>query len=291
MKSFFLVLALSVYVLFTGLVNGQDFPFELETASGVLNADLVRREGDTLWIRRLSSAGTPFEAGVQVGELRSLTAPEPRLFEAARQVDDEEGLKNVEVALLRFIRRYEDFRDLEGVPVDGAVFLHGQMLERTGSLTRALKQYQDILDQDYESSFRDAAALRAGIVLAEQENYEKALRFLQTDRFPRDDLHLQSAAWFARANALHRTGQLDEAVQAYLTPVVFHPFIGRNEPKGLLGVLPVYEDLEDWTAARKTVEALNEQYPDAPETEEAQAWAARVSGMLDADAQFDSGLE
>ena len=267
-------------------------PFAIESARGRVNARLLRRDKETLWVMAESAAGGAYEAGVPLAELKMIEMPVPRVFDLAATAATADQQKAAHDGLDRLISTLKPFRGLPGVIVDDAVLRKGRLYARQGLWRDAVRQYEDVLQQPYESGQKAAARLGAGIAYELSGDHESALKYLEGVEMPEEDEDLISSAVFARASAKVATGRYDAAIMDYLLLVVFHPFVQNNEARCLEAVLPCYAEIKDWESLYKTVQWLRKEYPAAAETRRAEEIFEEHRKELEAAGQFvDGGAE
>ncbi len=261
-------------------------PFTLVTRRGETTIRILRREDDMIWVDRQVQSGSWVETGVPRREIIALRAPRPEEFIRADAATTPEEISAAIDQLRRMVSRMRNFRDLPGIPVHEAIFLQGQLNERRQYWREALQQYEELLAQTYTMPDRPFIRYRAGICLWRMEQKERALTFLLDDPLPEEDLDLLSEILYARADSLAATKRHREAIDAYLALVVFYPYVANNEPRALAGLLPCYIALGDWDAVMKTFEALQGDYPHAPETAASEAMLIRFNEQVQAERAF-----
>lgn len=264
-------------------------PFAIESVRGRVNARLLRRDKETLWVMTESAAGGAYEAGVPLAELKMIEMPVPRVFDLAATAATAEQQKAAHDGLDRLISTLRPFRGLPGVIVDDAILRKGRLYARQGQWRDAVRQYEDVLQQPYESVQKAAARLGAGIAYELSGDHESALKYLEGVEMPEEDEDLISSAVFARASAKVAVGRHDAAIMDYLLLVVFHPFVQNNEARCLEAVLPCYVEIKDWESLYKTVQWLRKEYPAAPETRRAEEIFEEHRKELEAAGQFVDG--
>lgn len=261
-------------------------PFAIETARGRINAKLLKRDKETLWVMTEAAAGGNYEAGLPLAELKMIEMPVPRVFDLAAVAASAEQMRVAHDGLDRLINTLRPFRGLPGVIVDDAMLRKGQLYARQGQWRDAVRQYEDVLQQPYASEQKAAARLGAGIAYELSGDHASALKYLEGVEMPEDDEDLLSSAMFARASANVATGRYDAAIMDYLQLVVFHPFVQNNEARCLEAVLPCYVEIKDWESLYKTVQWLRKEYPAAPETRRAEELFEEHRKELEAAGQF-----
>ncbi len=266
-------------------------PYLLVTPRGEVMVRLLRRDGDMVWMDRRMDSGEWVETGVPTQRILDLKAPRPREFVRADEIVSNDQIPEVIDELRRLVARLRSFRDLPGIPVHEALMLQASLNERRSFWREALNTYQEILDQPGETADHLLIQYRAGICLWHLEEFEKALAFLLINPVPEEELNLWSEVMFARADCLAQVERHREAVDAFLPMVVFHPFAQTNEARALSAIIPSFIALGDWDAAMKSFEALQADYPDAPETTAANELLAQYTGEVAAEQVFDINEE
>jgi tetratricopeptide (TPR) repeat protein len=266
-------------------------PFSIQTSRGVIQARLLRRDRDLVWVAQQLSSGQTVDTGLPARDIVKFNLARPRLFQAA------EGADPAQVAALRpqlenYIRLLTPYRDLTGLNVDEAQLLLGGLLERNQDWAGAAALYADILSQSYRPAEQAEAGLRRGLCLARLDRHEEALPLLVTTGLnDRDDMNLVSEVYRARGAALQKLGRHEEAILTWLHLVVFLPYVNDNEPQALAAVLPSYAALNDWDAAYKTVRQVEEKYTNHPAALAAADFARTYAEQLNKEAAFRGDAE
>ncbi|HMP72189.1 MAG TPA: hypothetical protein PKE55_02905 [Kiritimatiellia bacterium] len=268
-------------------------PFTVVTPRGEFVIRLLRREGDFIWVDRLTREGvfveTGMESGIAIREIVRLVSDRPPLFELAEQPVEsmtEEQLNQIHNALRTYAARFRPYRDIPGIRADEATRIQAGLYQRQEMWRDAYLLYRDLLTRDYRVADRETIQLRAGLCLWRMEQKERAIPYLTVETVPDEDLYFMSEVFLARADALTSVGRYRESLEDLLRLIVFYPFTGRNEARSLLACIPNYVGIHDWDAAYKTLMALDEDYPDQPETEQARALLARYQEELEKEQQF-----
>ncbi|HMO52486.1 MAG TPA: hypothetical protein PKA21_15315 [Kiritimatiellia bacterium] len=261
-------------------------PYTLQTRRGDATVRLLRIEQDMIWVDRQVQSGQWVETGIPRRDVIAFRAPRPPEFVAADQAQTPEQIAAAIDQLRRMVSRMRVFRDLPGIPVHEAILLMAELNERREFWRDALQQYEELLAQTYEMPDRQLIRYRAGLALWRMDRKERALTYLLDDPIPEEDLEFYSAIQYARADSLAASGRHREAIDAYLTLIVFHPFLANNEPRALAGIIPSYIALTDWDAVMKTFEALQGDYPEAPETAAIETLLAKFSEQVESERAF-----
>lgn len=268
-------------------------PFTVVTPRGEFTIRLLRRDADFIWVDRLTSEGVYIETGVESGiairEIIRMVSPRPPLFDLAEQPVESltaEQLAALHNALRTYAARFRPYRDLPGVRADEATRIQAGLYERQGMWREAYMLYRDLLGRDYAIADQNVVELKAGLCLWHMDQKEASLEHLIQDVIPDEDLDFMSEVLLARADALTSVERHEEALRDLLRLIVFYPYIGNNEARSLLATLPNYVALNDWDAAFKSLQALEEDYPDRPETEAARQALAQYQEELEKERQF-----
>ncbi|NCC51166.1 MAG: tetratricopeptide repeat protein [Spartobacteria bacterium] len=241
-------------------------PYRAQTRQGPAMLVLLRRDGDTVWVERKTRSGAMIEAGMPVSDILAFDIPPSKLYEIAERITTKESAERVRQALRQYAASFKPYRDIPGIPADRAVFEEGRLNVRVQDWHKALSCFNELMGQTYPSEILASANCYAGICLVELGKYEEALPLLSMDAMTDDDLELLSMVYFARGKALEGVGDYEQAALSYLYPVVFYPYVNRNEARGLAAVLPCYVAMKDWDALLKTWQALVDEYPGDEET-------------------------
>ncbi len=263
-------------------------PFTLVTARGEVTVRLIRREGDMIWMDRQVQSGEWIETGIPKNTIIALRAPRPPEFAKADLAVTSEAIPPAIDELRRLIGRLRTYRDLPGIPVHEAILITAQLNERREFWRDALALYEELLAQTYEMKDRPLIRYRAGLCHWQLDEKEKALGYLMDEPVPEEELALWSSVMFARGDCLASLGRHREAVDIFLTMIVFHPYDQNNEARALAALLPSYMALDDWDAVMKSFEALQGDYPEAPETAKAQERMAKYTTRAEPEKEFQS---
>jgi len=266
-------------------------PYTLVTRRGEITARILRREGDMIWVDRQVQSGNWIETGVPKREIVEFKAPRPQIFELADRAETTEQIALAIDQIRRMIALLRAYRDLPGIPVHEAMLLQAQLNERREYWRDALQIYEEILAQTYEMKDRASIRYRTGLCLWQMKLKERALTFLLDEPIPDDDLDLLSAVLYARADSQSELGRHREAIDTFLSLIVFYPFVNDNEPKALAGVLPSFIAIADWDAVMKTLEALQRDYPETPQAADAEKLLAQHTQKVESEKQFQVNQE
>lgn len=266
-------------------------PYTLNTKRGEITVRLLRREGDMIWLDRQVQSGQWLETGVPRSDVVEFKAPRPPEFIAADKARAPGDIPPVIDQLRKMIAKLRAFRDLPGIPVDEAILITARLNEQRGFWRDALQQYEELLGQTYEIPTRQRIRYMAGLCLWKMQEKQKALTYLLDNPAPEDDMALLSSVLQARGDCLAATGRHREAVDCYLSLIVFYPYEQSNEVQALSRIIPSYIELGEWDAVMKTFDALQGAYPEAPETAEAGKVLASHSEKVEAEKQFQLNEE
>jgi len=283
-------LLISIWMIWTGceaLAASRGVgPFKVQTRQGKAVIRLLRRDGDILWVERKTKSGTLIEAGLPVSDVVTFDIPPAKILGIAEKVKSKESAVKVRQALRLYAAKLKPYRDLPGIPVDTTIFAEGRLNVRLKDWHKALSCFNDLIKQDYASDIRESAKRYAGICRVELEQYQEGLPLLAVETLTDDDLILLSQVYFARGRALEGLGQYEQAILAYLYPVVFYPYVDENEIRGLSAVLPCYVAMQDWDALYKTHQALTREYPGEEETLQADAFFNQFRERMENEKDF-----
>jgi tetratricopeptide (TPR) repeat protein len=249
-------------------------PFQITMADEVMEAKLLRRDHDLVWILRKMQSGDFVETAIPANEITNVTVERPRVFEAVETSLDRIQKDQALSGLQRICSQLEDFRDLPGIPVDEALYLEGRIHEQRNDWQRAIRTYHEIMKGTYPSDFREPARIRAGLTCEQIGEYEKALELLDTAKLSDDNMNLYVETYRARGRALQALEKYEQATFAFLHLLVFYPYTQNNERYCLEAVLPCYAGMKDWEALYKTYQALQNLYPESDE-------AARATDLIE----------
>lgn len=261
-------------------------PFTVVTPQGKASIRLIRRDGNMVWIQRRTASGTLVEAGMPVKDIVRFEISRPGFFSAAEKARKPNVLQQAARALQSMSSKLKPYRDMPGMLVDEAVYLEGIIHERTEDWRRALACFNEIVEQPYETDITPLAQLHAGLCMVELGQADKALELLDTTLLNDDNVALVSRVYFARGKSLEARGKYEQAIMHYLYPVVFFPYVDRNEVRGLAGAMSCYLAMKDWDAAYKTYRVLQREYPEAEETAQVEIMMEAHRDKIDREKQF-----
>ena len=242
-------------------------PYTMEAAHGTFEVKLLRIEKELLWVLQRSKSGDEIETGIDLARIKNIEVPRPTLFDSAEYAEKLASIERLQGALRVFIKNHEPFRSLPGMITDEAYYWRARLFMKEQKWKQAARTFENVLDKKYlgKEQLVDAY-LRTGLCFAKMNEPKKALKYLQLDHMPDDDLEFVSEAYFARGQALESVEKYKHALIHYLNLVVFYPFVNDNEVKAMEKTLPCYVALEHWQPAKETYEAMKRLYPEAPET-------------------------
>lgn len=253
-------------------------PYEIEMPSATFNAQLLRRDGDTIWLRRVGPDGT---LGPQIGyehtDIVRVNMPPPGFFSNLYALVDAptpppaSTLIRAEHTIDKFVETTAPFRDLPGIVSDEGIYLKAKLLDAQHKYEDALQLYDSLRSMDPPSTYASNALIRAGIDYQRTTNALECISCLSGVLLPEDDENLLSDLLFALGDAFLDVGNYDNALQTYLTLVVFYPYVRDNEPRALAKVLPCYAALKEWEPLYRTIQDIRATYPDSPASAAADA--------------------
>lgn len=248
-------------------------PFAIQSGEARSTAYLLRREGDTVWLRRPSAAGGTFDAGVPARDIGRIDMPRPPVLDVWERTHKPAEIRSARAVLERLEKALWPYRDLPGVHADETVYAQARLDMREERWADALERLNTLTSAQPPSAFAHDARREAGFCRIRLGQYEAGLRDLEAAPPPEDDPSAVGAYHLARGEALRRLGRPSEAAEACLYPVVFIPFFDHYEPRGLEAVLPCYLAMNDREACERTLSVLRADYPDHPATRRAEEWA------------------
>ncbi|MBP1590361.1 MAG: tetratricopeptide repeat protein [Kiritimatiellae bacterium] len=262
-------------------------PYEIQTKGASFNAKFIKREKDTVWLRRIAPDGT---IGPQVGyekaDIENVAMPPPAFFSnvyamvASPTPPPASSLIRADKAIDAFIDTTRPYRDLPGIICDEAIFLKGQLLDLQRKYDDAIATYESLRSMNPPSPFATNALVRVGIDYQRTTNSLEAISCLSGVLLPEDDENLLSALLFALGDAFADVGNYDNALQSYLTLIVFYPYVRDNEPRALAKVLPCYAALKEWEPLYRAIQDIHATYPGSPAAAVADAIAKKYAKEL-----------
>ena len=246
-------------------------PYKIQMKGAAFDAKFIKREKNTVWIRRIGPDGS---IGPQVGydksDIENVAMPPPPFFSnlyamiSAPTPPQASLLIRAVDSLDKFIAASAPYRDLPGVISDEALFLKGRMLDLRRKYDDAIDVYESIRSLSPPSAYATNALIRAGIDYQLVTNSLECISCLSGVLLPEDDENLLSDLLFALGDAFSSVGNYDNALQSYLTLVVFYPYVRDNEPRALAKVLPCYAALKEWEPLYRTIQDIRKTYPGSP---------------------------
>lgn len=234
----------------------------IQTRGGKINARLLRRDKNCIWVLQKVSSGKIIERGLQVGEIVCCEPRTKEIFITASQartlpeVDSSLGL------LQSVVDQYLPYRDLPGIGVDEALIQQGCLLGGIGNWTNALEKFADVLSQTYKSAAQARARMYAGCCYANLGQYDKGLGLLPDISLleKMEDVWLFNQACLARGKCLMARGRYEEAILTYLQPIVEGPG-DVNKAELLEALLAGYAAVGDTNALERTCSELTNNFP------------------------------
>lgn len=261
-------------------------PYTLITKRGEATVRILRRDGDIVWVDRQVQSGAYVETGVPKSEIVEFKSPRPPLFDLADKTESPEQIGPVIDQLRRMSAQLRPYRDLPGIPMNEALILQAKLNERREYWRDALQIYQELMNQPYDFPGKPMIRYWTGMNLWKMGQKEKSLEFLLDEPIPDEDMNFFSDILYMRANSFSELNRHREAIDTYLQMIVFYPYYRTNELRALTGILPNFIAIQEWDATSKTLEALDRDYADAPQTLEAKTMVEKYQEQLDRERQF-----
>lgn len=246
-------------------------PYEIEMKGTTFKAQFIRRDKDTVWVRRVAPDGSlgP-QAGYDKADIAHVAMPRPPFFTNLDAIVSSPvavpptALIRAHSAIDKFVESTTPYRDLPGVVCDEALYLKGQIYDMQHKYEDAISAYDALRSMDPPSSFATNALVRVGIDYQRTTNALECITCLSGIPLPEDDENLLSDLLFALGDAFAEVGNYDNALQSYLTLVVFYPYVRDNEPRALAKVLPCYAALKEWEPLYRAIQDIHATYPGSP---------------------------
>jgi len=283
---------LALFVLIDGYAIAQTVrergigPYTLVTRRGEVTVRLLRRDGDIIWVDRLVQSGSYVETGIPRSEVIEFKSAKPVLFVQAEQAQTPEQISATIDGLRRLVAQLKPYRDLPGIQVNAAMIHQAKLNEKREYWRDALVIYQELLTQPYDFPEKNMIRYWSGMNLWRMNQKDKALEFLSDDPIPDEDMNFMSDVLNARADSLSAGGKNREAVDTYLSMIVFYPYVRTNELRALSGIIPNYIALKDWDAVIKSIDAMKLDYAEAPETAAAITLLEKYTAEVEQENQF-----
>ncbi|NLG34961.1 MAG: hypothetical protein GX548_06375 [Lentisphaerae bacterium] len=245
-------------------------PYPVKTPQAIFNAELIKRDKNTVWIRRQASDGRYMpQVGIAVSDILAVRMPRPGLFDAVDRLHaapnaTDAQFQSAHRALDRFILQSRPFRDIPGILADEALLLKGRLHIRKEEWRDAIRQFENILLYGQPSTLTTNAQILAGIAYMKVGETQFAAEYLVDMPLPEEDEALLSAQLFALGDAYLALGNIDNALMSYLKLVVFYPFVQDNEPRALAATLDCYARLQEWEPLYRTIQEIKKTYPGTP---------------------------
>jgi hypothetical protein len=267
-------------------------PYPIVTQHATFEAELVKRDANTLWVRRKSSDGRNMpQVGIAVADVETVRMPRPGLFDAVERLRaspnaTDAHFRSAHAALDKFILQTRSFRGIPGIPADDAILLKGRLHDRQGQTREAIRQYENVVANAPASALATNAQILAGIAYSKVGEPNFAIEYLVDKPLQEDDEEILSAQLFALGDSYLALQNVDRALMAYLSLVVFYPYVADNESRALAAALPCYAALEEWEPFLRTVQDIQATYPNSPAAKTAADLAAKYKDELAAAGQF-----
>ncbi|MDR0993985.1 MAG: hypothetical protein LBN38_05415 [Verrucomicrobiota bacterium] len=286
------LLTLSLGVLSAAAQLG---PYPIATKQARFDGTLGKRDKDMLWITRAGSDGRGGpQIGVPVADIVQIQVPKPTVFSAAERLQaapraTDAQFKAVHDALDQLIRTLRSFRDLPGIPVNEALLWKGRLYQKKGLWREAVRQYEDILMNTPSSPLATQAQILAGVAYEKMGEHQFAVEYLGDVELPEEDEELLSAMLYSMGNSYAALENHDNALMAYLSLVVFYPYLYDNEARGLAAALDCYAALEEWEPLYRTIQTIQATYPDTAAAKRAGEIASEYQTQLGRAGHFVDG--
>jgi hypothetical protein len=270
-------------------------PFPIVTRQATFSAEIVKRDQDTLWVRRQTSDGRPSpQVGIALADVVGIRVPRPSIFDAAERIRTTPGATDAQFqaahrALDRFILQTKPLRSIPGIPADEAILLKGRLYHQKGLWREALRQYEDLVANARPSTVSTNAQILAGVVYSKVGEHQFAVEYLGGMPLPEEDEELLSELLFGLGNAYFALENYDNALLSYLPLVVFYPYVHNNEPRGLAAALGCYAKLQEWEPLYRTIQEIQKDYPGTPAAQTADEFIAEYKDDLIRAGQFVDG--
>ena len=267
-------------------------PWPIRTRQAILEASIYKREKDILWIERKTSDGSRApQVGLAVADIVEIRMPRPALFTRVEKLlaspkPSAALMVKGQSALDAFIVQTKSLRDIPGIPANEAMLLKGQLLDRQNRWRESIRLYDDVLTHAPRTAAATNAQIRAGIAHAKNGNPFEAVEYLGGIPLPEDDEELLSELLFALGDSYFALGNYDNALLSYLPLVVFYPYVGNNEPRGLAAALTCYAELQEWEPLYRTIQEIQSTYPDTPAAKAADQILGKYKDELTAAGQM-----
>ena len=284
--------ALGLAVLAPLAASAQLGPYPVLTKQAALEARLVKRDKDILWIERVNSDGSASpQVGLAVADVLQVRMPRPALFDAAEKIRSAPAAADAQfaaahAALDKFILQTKALRDIPGIPADEALLLKGRLYDKKGLWREASRLYEDILAKGKPSAISTNAQILAGIAAAAGGDPNRAIEYLGGIPLPEEDEELLSALLFALGDSYFALENYDNALLSYLPLVVFYPYVYDNEPRGLAAALGCYAALKEWEPLYRSIQEIQKNYPATPAAKTAEEFLEKYKKELVDAGQF-----
>jgi len=279
-------------VLVAQTAAAQLGPYPIRTKQTSLEASLVKRDGDILWVERKSANGLRApQIGLPVADIVQIQMPRPAFFDAVEKIRaaptaTEAQFASAHSALDKFILQTRSFRNLPGIRANEAILLKGRLYDAKGLWREALRYYEDVVTQAPGTPLATRAQIFAGIAYAKGQDWQFAIEYLGAAPLPEDDEELLSRLLFARGDVFFALENYDHALLSYLPLVVFYPYIYNNEPRALAAALGCYAKLREWEPLYRTIQEIKKNYPGTPADQTADEFLAEYETDLRQAGQF-----
>ena len=256
--------ALLALSLFAAAASAQLGPYPLVTKNATNDVTLVKLDKDILWVLRSEPNRAGHQMGIALSDVVFMKFPDPPVFAAVEKLLDLPASAPLPAAqLLRAAQSLDksllllrQFRTVPGVPYYKGLMLKARILYRQEKWLDAVRAFDDIRVNSKDPDVQRAAQIRAGIAFERAGEHNSAVEYLAGLPLPEDDEALLSQLLFALGDAFAALGNYDNALLSYLPLVVFYPYVGDNEARGLVKVLPCYAELKEWEPLYRTIQDI-----------------------------------
>lgn len=244
-------------------------PYPVVTPKAQFDASIVKLDKDILWVRRVSSDGASMpQIGIATNDVLEIKVPPPAFFAIAEKaltapaIPDE--LSNrLHSALDKFILQFRQLRRIPGIPCHDAMLLKGKLYAKKGMWKESLRPFEDVRINANDPEMVRTAQIWAGVAYEACGEHNTAIEYLGGLELPEEEEALMSQMLFALGDAFYALENYDNALLSYLPLVVFYPYVGDNEARGMAKTLGCYAALKEWEPLYRTLRDIKATYPDS----------------------------
>lgn len=243
----------------------------------------LRRQGDTIVaVVELpgGEAGQPAktgELGYQLAQIAKLDFPEPPQLrttpELIAQGKGAEALAQLEPV----VKFYEGFRDAPGSWWASVTLRKVQALASVGRDKEAEPLAQQIAQQATDPEVVRAANVQIAAGLARKGDYAKALELVEPALAESKSAETLAPAYIVKGQCLLAKKAWDDAVLSFLQVPVFFPQEKVLLPQALLGRGRAHFGMEDFPAAKASLNELLKTYADSSEAKVAKTELEKIA--------------